>query len=119
MVSRSRPAVFGGFEQYEENKLPFYSGTIEYAMSFELSSLPPGPRVVIQFDAEAPFHEACEISINGGEWHVVAWSPRRIELDVAQLCLGRNALAVKVYTTLIRSFEGQWFEPHQHRYRTI
>lgn len=112
-------AEVGGFEQYEENKLPFYSGTIEYAMSFELSSLPPGLRVVLQFDAEAPFHEACEISINGGEWHVAAWSPRRIELDVEQLCLGRNALAVKVYTTLIRSFEGQWFDTHQHRYRTI
>jgi hypothetical protein len=110
----------GGFEQYEENELPFYSGMIEYAMSFDLSGLPPGPRVVLQFDdVEALFHEACEISINGGEWHVAAWSPRRIELDVEQLCLGRNALAIKVYTTLVRSFEGQWFDAHQHRYQTI
>ncbi len=49
----------------------------------------------------------------------VAWSPRRIELDTEQLFPGRNALAVKVYTTLIRSFEGQWFDALQHRYRTI
>ena len=112
-------ALVGGFEQYKENKLPFYSGTIEYAMSFELFSLPPGPRAILQFDVEAPFHEASEVSINGGEWHIAAWSPRRIELDVKQLCLGRNTLAIRVHTTLIRSFEGQWFDAHQHRYQTI
>jgi alpha-L-rhamnosidase len=109
----------GGLETYEENKLPFYSGTIEYDMSFELLSLPPGPRVVLQLDFEAPFHEASEVSINGGEWRVVAWSPRRIELDVEQLNLGTNTLRIKVYTTLIRSFEGQWFDARRHRYQAI
>ncbi len=107
----------GGFERYAENKLPFYSGMIEYALSFELASLPAGARVVLQFETEMPFHEACEISVNGSPWRAAAWLPRRLDFAVEQLCAGTNALNVRVYTTLSRSFEGQWFDVDQHRYR--
>ena len=111
-----RPAV-GGFETYEANGLPFYAGVIEYALAFDLSGVPGGERVLAQFVTDAPFHEACEISLNAGPWRVLAWEPRSLELPAAELRAGRNEVRVKVYTTLIRAFEGQWFDYVGHCYR--
>jgi hypothetical protein len=113
-----RPAV-GGFETYEANGLPFYAGVIEYALDFSLADLPAGGRVRADFVTDAPFHEACEISLNGGPWRALAWAPRLLELPTAELRPGRNEVRVKVYTTLIRAFEGQWFDYEAHCYREI
>lgn len=113
-----RPEM-GGFETYEANGLPFYAGVIEYGLAFDLASIPDGERVLAQFVTAAPFHEACEISLNAGPWRVLAWEPRSLELPAGELRPGRNEVRVKVYTTLIRAFEGQWFDYVEHRYRCI
>jgi mycothiol synthase len=109
----------GGFETYEANGLPFYAGVIEYALNFDLAAIPVGERVRAGFAADAPFHEACEVSINGGPWRALAWEPRSLELPISELRPGQNGVRVKVYTTLIRAFEGQWFDYDAHCYREI
>ena len=68
---------------------------------------------------DAPFHDACEVSINGGAWRALPWEPRSLELPTSELHSGRNEVRVKVYTTLIRAFEGQWFDHDAHCYRDI
>ena len=113
-----RPTI-GGFETYEANGLPFFAGVIEYARDFDLPTIPKGDRVLAAFATDAPFHEACEISINGGEWRALAREPRSLELPTAELRPGSNEVRVKVYTTLIRAFEGQWFDYEAHCYREI
>jgi hypothetical protein len=40
-------------------------------------------------------------------------------LDRKDLRMGENQVRVRVYTTLIRSFEGQWFDTAAHCYREI
>jgi len=109
----------GGFETHEANGLPFYAGVIEYALDFDLPAVPPGERVRADLVTDAPFHDACEVSINGSAWRALPWEPRFVELAGAELKPGRNEVQVKVYTTLIRAFEGQWFDHDAHCYREI
>jgi hypothetical protein len=113
-----RPEM-GGFETHEANGLPFYAGVIEYALDFDLRAVPQGERLCADLVTDAPFHDACEISINDGPWRTLAWEPRSLELPASELRPGRNEVRVKVYTTLIRAFEGQWFDHDAHCYREI
>jgi hypothetical protein len=110
---------WGGFETYKENRLPYYAGVLEYEIEFDLEHIPDGLRVLAQFESDAPFHEASEVSINGGDWRPILWKPRYRVLSADQLQAERNELRVRVYTTLIRSFEGQWFDYARHAYRGV
>jgi hypothetical protein len=49
----------------------------------------------------------------------VDWTPREVVLPVRFLHAGENVLRTRVLTTLIRSFEGQWFDYEAHRYREV
>ncbi|UCC65592.1 MAG: hypothetical protein JSV36_11330 [Anaerolineae bacterium] len=109
----------GGFEQYEENLLPYYAGVIEYITEFALDRVPGGDHVIVEFDYGRPFHQATEVSINNSEYKPVLWQPRRIKLPADRLHAGQNILKTRVYTTLIRSFEGQWFDYNLHAYRDV
>jgi hypothetical protein len=40
-------------------------------------------------------------------------------LEKGELHQGHNEVRVLAYTTLIRSFEGQWFDVGIHKYREI
>ncbi len=115
----------GGFETYEANGLPFYAGVIEYGLNFDLArsetdqSKPESDHVRVDFVTDAAFHEACEVSLNGGPWRTLAWEPRSLMLPVTELRPGHNEVRVRVYTTLIRAFEGQWFDYDAHCYREV
>jgi len=109
----------GAFEAYEENLLPYYAGAITYTTEFELEEVPAGGRAIVEFDYGEPFQEASEVSINGSEYKPVLWEPRCVMLPTAQLRKGANILSTRVHTTLVRSFEGQWFDYRQHTYRAV
>jgi hypothetical protein len=109
----------GSFESHEANGLPFYAGALEYALDFDLLAVPQGERIFADLITDAPFHDACEVSINGGAWRALPWQPRYLELASTELRSGKNEVRVKVYTTLIRAFEGQWFDHGAHCYREI
>jgi hypothetical protein len=113
------PRQEGAFEAYEANGLPFYAGAITYTTTFTLPAGPAGDRVRVAFDYPEPFHEATEVSINGSPFQSVDWTPREVVLPVRFLHAGENTLRTRVLTTLIRSFEGQWFDYEAHRYRDV
>jgi hypothetical protein len=116
-LTRRRAA--GAFEKWEENGLPYYAGAVEYGLEVDLPELPTGDPILADFEAGPGFQDACEVSLNGGPWHALPWSPRRCLVRRAELRCGRNAVRVRVYTTLIRAFEGQWFDVECHRYRSV
>jgi hypothetical protein len=116
LVSRS---MNGGFDTWKENGLPYYAGVVEYDMEFELSGLPADPKVTAELDFPAQYQDACEVSINGGPLHPIPWLPGCVLLDTKELKKGTNRLKIRSYTTLIRSFEGQWFDVINHCYRRI
>jgi len=116
LVERPRQ---GAFEDYTANRLPFFSGVLEYHLALEVPDLPDSPRAVLDLETGTPFNEAAEISINGGAFQPLLWQPRQVEIDTARLHPGRNQAVLRVYTTLIRAFEGQWFDEIEHRYHTV
>lgn len=109
----------GRFEAYDQNLLPYYAGTVSYRMSFWLESVPDGESVLLELVTDEPFHEATEVSFNGSPFQPVLWQPRCVELSTRHLREGENAVTVRVYTTLVRAFEGQWFYYGAHEYRQV
>jgi hypothetical protein len=106
------PISTGGFEQYRANRLPYYAGVIEYHRTFDLAELPTqAKRLLVCLAPPMPFHEACEVSLNASDWHPLPWSPYQFEIDANELHIGRNDVTMRVYTTLLRSFEGQEMAP--------
>jgi hypothetical protein len=73
----------------------------------------------VAFEYEGEFHEASEVSINDGPYRPVVWQPRCVELARDRLRVGQNTLKTRVYTTLIRSFEGQRFDYELHKYEDV
>jgi hypothetical protein len=109
----------GRFEDYPANGLPYYAGTLEYRLSFDIPGLPDEPEVMLQLAPLAPFHEACQVSVNADPWHDLPWAPYRVSIQRAALHPGANELVIRVFTTLIRSFEGQEFDYQAHKYISI
>lgn len=109
----------GGFETYEANGLPFYAGVVEYERKFFIEEVPPGDSALVELDFEEPFGEACQLSINDGIWHTLPWSPYACTMPTAALKRGDNSLRIRVYTSLIRAFEGQRFNHHTHRQEDV
>lgn len=109
----------GEFEAYDTNKLPYYAGAVTYHMSFELDRVPGDDFVVLELGTDRPFHEASEVSVNGSPFQPVLWQPRCLELPAGYLRRGSNEIVVRVYTTLARAFEGQWFDYRAHEYRQV
>jgi hypothetical protein len=109
----------GHFETYEANGLPFYAGVIDYALTVDLAALPDTEVVLVALDTAPPCHEAIEVAINGGPARPILWQPREVVVPTGELRLGHNHLDVRVYTSLIRGFEGQWFDYGAHRYRDV
>jgi hypothetical protein len=131
----TEPVREGVFEDYLGNRLPYYAGAVEYETTFELekrtetdtvfptakaddgSATEKMASVPVFFDGGRQFHECAEFSVNGGEFVVCPWSPRRALLPEGLLRPGANRLVTRVYTSLIRSFEGKWFDYERHAYR--
>lgn len=97
----------GVFESYVENLIPYYAGVLEYTAEFDLPSLPQSEEVYLNLRYPADFREATEVSVNGGDFRPVLWEPRCIRVKTNRLQVGKNTLVTRVYTTLIRSFEGE------------
>ncbi|MBD3184987.1 hypothetical protein GF312_22075 [Candidatus Poribacteria bacterium] len=109
----------GGFETWEENGLPYYAGVVEYETEFELSSIPEGEKFILELKFGIPFQDAVEISLNNSSWYPASWSPYCALFSTSNLKKGKNSLKIRIYTTLIRSFEGQRFDIKEHRYQEI
>ena len=81
--------------------------------------MPDGERVRARFHYDRPFREATEVSINGSPFVPVLWEPRDIVAGRETLRVGANSLVTRVYTSLIRSFEGSWFDEERHCTRQV
>jgi len=113
------PVETGVFEDYEGNLLPYYAGAVEYRTTFNLEEPPGAGDVLVELAYKRPFREAGEVSINGSPFQPVLWEPRRLRLPAETLRAGENEMTTRVHTSLIRAFEGQWFDPATHSLRDV
>ena len=115
----SPPRTSGAFEQYEDNGLPFFSGTIEYSGVFVASELPAAPFCQLRLALPCPCEEALEISVNASPWLALPWNPRQAVIPVKLLRRGKNDFRLRLSTTLIRAFEGEAFDISRHSLVTV
>jgi hypothetical protein len=118
-IGMAAPRAEGVFEDWEGNGLPWYAGTVDYALAVDLGTPPSSGEVVVDLEFAEPFLDCAEVSFNGGPWRPAPWAPRQVRVPAGELRPGRNELSVRVRTTLIRAFEGQWFDQRAHRYRKV
>jgi hypothetical protein len=111
------PVRSGRFEQHEQNGLPFYAGCIEYSRTIALPALPEGRDATLRFDCDFPFRDAALVSLNNGEWRELLWEPRSARVPASELLEGENDLRIRVYTSLLRAFEGERFDEESHASR--
>jgi len=112
-------AQTGEFETYEANGLPYYAGIIEYRTTFKLNVIPNSKHLNLTLDFPDTFLEACQISINNSPWQPLLWSPYTFTFPKDNLNTESNILKIRVYTSLIRSFEGQRFNHDIHAQEDI
>jgi len=109
----------GGYQDWEGNGLPYYAGMVEYQTTFRLDAVPLAEQVLVEIGHPVPFEDAIEVSVNGAPWVAMPWSPWRAPLAASALRAGDNTLRIRVSTTLIRAFEGTWFDLADHVYREV
>ncbi len=109
----------GVFEDWEANGLPFYAGVVDYAFPFDVPVVPEGDTILLELQTPDPFYDAAEVSVNGSDYFPLLWQPRRVAVPAKMLRAGRNEAVVRVSTTLIRAFEGTWFDDSTHCYRKV
>lgn len=109
----------GPFENYENNKLPYYSGSIDYEFDWELSERPSTAEVRLALKTPNDFQESCEIRVNDSQWKAACWSPYHVTLPTERLSEGVNKVVIRVHTSLIRSFEGEFFNVNEHRNESV
>lgn len=108
----------GAIEDYAGNGLPYFAGVVEYELPLVVEAGSPAAPDLLELVFDRACDEACEVSLGGGPWRAVPWSPRLIPLAPGELAAD-GRLRVRVHTSLIRAFEGQWFDAVGHRYRDV
>jgi hypothetical protein len=106
----------GRFDEYEANGLPHFSGVLDYAAEIDVDSVPDGEEILLELGTPMPCEDAFELSLNGGPFHPIPWSPRHVLVPASELRTGANGMRLRVRTSLIRAFEGQRFDITQHAY---
>ncbi|MFP4026727.1 MAG: hypothetical protein ACLFWL_02945 [Candidatus Brocadiia bacterium] len=113
------PRRKGQFECYTDNGLPYYSGILDYQKVSNIGEIPEASELLLKFEFQTPFHQAAMVRFNDGEYHELLWEPRRCLVPAGELQEGENLMQLRVYTTLIRSFEGEFFDEENHENRPV
>jgi len=109
----------GRFDAWETNGLPFYAGCVEYEGCADLEVVPSEEHVRLELTFPGRFQEAAEVSVNDSEWYPVLWSPYSVEMPASHLRQGSNAVRLRVYTSLVRAFDGLRWNIDEHRYEPV
>jgi hypothetical protein len=106
----------GVFDEWEANKMPFYGGVLECEGGFEVDEeLLASKPELLKLEWCWAFEDAVEVSVNGGPWQAVLWSPGLVKVGPEGLVLGSNRLGIRIYTTMLRAFEGERFDIAAHK----
>lgn len=104
----------GAFGAWEDNGLPWFAGALVYRGTVEIATVPDGDCVEVELDLPYDFQDTCEVSLNGGSWQPMGWSPYRVAVPASTLHHGSNEVALRVHTPLGRAFDGLRFDVDSH-----
>lgn len=92
--------------------IPFYAGTVTYSKTVD--ALLAGRDSLIAVE-DVWFQDSAELLVNGNSCGYRAWSPYRYSVPTSAV-KSENEVALRVDTTLIGLFEGEYFDREQHKY---
>ncbi len=113
------PVSNGKWADWEGCGLPYYAGTLVCTTEFTLQEAPAKETTRLEFTLAKLPEGPMEVQINGQEWRPLLWTPYTLLLPSSALKAGKNSLAVRVYSGLLRAFEGEWFCTETHATRPI
>lgn len=93
--------------------LPFYAGTLVYRKKLLIDGA--ADRIEMFID-DAAMEDVVSLYVNGHNAGTRAWSPYRWVVDKSWIKPGENEVELHVTNTLIRLFEGQYFDAYKHAY---
>ena len=108
----------GKIDERIQAGLPFYAGDIEYKRIINLNTDSIGDILEIYIE-ESFLEDAVELWINGHLVGICPWSPYAWRVDKTWLKPGKNEIKLRLSTTLLGLFEGQYFNHKRHRYVDI
>jgi len=105
----------GKIGEMSTNGLPFYAGVIRYKKMFKLNT--DSIENVLELSIKDTFfQDVLEMFVNGHSAGIRAWLPYNYRVYKSCLKPGMNEIELRVSTTLLGLFEGQYFDYHEHRY---
>ena len=109
----------GPFGDLDQNRMPFYAGTVAYTQEVSLKR-PKLDRFSVTFDRDLrDTDDVYELSVNGHVIGVRPWSPYTWEGKSSLLKNGRNRITLRVSNTLSRLLTGKRFNTRTHRMSAI
>jgi hypothetical protein len=93
--------------------LPFYAGTIRYRKNIHLDDVVEKVEMYID---DAGVEDVVKLYFNGHYAGVRLWSPYRWIIHRDWIRPGENVVELHITNTLIRLFEGQYFDCRKHAY---
>lgn len=93
--------------------LPFYAGTVVYRKKISIDG---AADVIEMYIDDTGVEDVITLYFNGNNAGIRAWSPYRWIIDGSWIKPGKNEIELHVTNTLIRLFEGQYFDPISHAY---
>jgi hypothetical protein len=96
--------------------LPFYAGTVVYRKKVFING---AAEVMEMYIDDTGIEDVIALYVNGHHAGTRAWSPYRWIIDKNWIRTGENELELHVTNTLIRLFEGQYFDPRRHAYVNV
>ncbi|SFQ31260.1 glycosyl hydrolase [Caldicoprobacter faecalis] len=93
--------------------LPFYAGTVVYRKKVFIDG---AAEMMEMYIDDTGMEDVIALYVNGHLAGTRAWSPYRWIIDKDWIRAGENELELHVTNTLIRLFEGQYFDHRRHAY---
>jgi len=88
-------------EAWEHQGYPFYSGTMEYDFTLDISDRLSNPKAILDL---GDVREVAEVILDGKTLDLCPWTPYRINLP-EDLCAGKHDLTIRVTNTSANIFE--------------
>lgn len=118
-----QPRGQGELGAWEASGLPYFAGTLELSRPMAIEVPLGTSAVTVELDLPQWVEDAVELSFGDGPWHPLPWSPRRVVIDTGEIRKGTGPagalVRLRVHTTLLRAFEGRWFDTSVHASREV
>ena len=106
--------------ELDNQKMPYYAGTVVYTKDMTFSETPESEQFVFSLEEELKdVSDIVEVAINGRSLGTRAWAPYKWTARTEWLKPGKNRIVVRMTNTLSRLLTGSEFETRSHSLKPV